>query len=149
MQYQRQSLAFMIDVERSTDAALEGQRGQLVKEQKHGRYGYGRNMQAEWRMADKNATYPARGGWLCDEVGMGKTAVISSLILANPATNLKPVSDEAFVKLFDVDGTRHAYKLTICIVNNTLVQQVGISRKGAHRHPIHTVHPILHLASAE
>ena len=43
--YQKQSLAFMVDCERTAN----------------------------------------RGGWLCDEVGMGKTAVILALVVTNPA----------------------------------------------------------------
>ena len=57
--YQRQSLAFMCDVERSLDTSLLGSSNQ-------------------------------RGGWLCDEVGMGKTAVAISLVLANPCTAPRP-----------------------------------------------------------
>ena len=51
--YQKQSLAFMLDVERSTDATLIGRNG-------------------------------TRGGFLCDEMGMGKTAVLIALVVANP-----------------------------------------------------------------
>jgi hypothetical protein len=43
--YQKQSLAFMVDCERTAN----------------------------------------RGGWLCDEVGMGKTAVVLALVVTNPA----------------------------------------------------------------
>jgi SNF2 family DNA or RNA helicase len=31
-----------------------------------------------------SVTYVSRGGWLCDEMGMGKTLVVVALILANP-----------------------------------------------------------------
>ena len=88
--YQRQSLAFMLQNERSNAAELLGGDGQ-------------------------------RGGWLCDEVGMGKTAVCAALMLANPCKE-KPVPDEAFAKLLE-EKSDHVYKLTIVIVNNTLVQQ--------------------------
>jgi hypothetical protein len=56
------------------------------------------------------------------QVGMGKTAVVAALVLANPA-NVKPVSDDAFGKLLTEQGTRHDFKVTVIIVNNTLVQQ--------------------------
>lgn len=51
--YQRQSLAFMVNVERSTDPSLLSPGAR-------------------------------RGGWLTDEVGMGKTMVAIATILANP-----------------------------------------------------------------
>ena len=51
--YQRQSLAFMQQIESSTDMTLRGLQT-----------GTGRHI---------------RGGWLCDEMGMGKTAVCAAL----------------------------------------------------------------------
>ena len=61
--YQKQSLAFMLQVERTTDAELIGRRTHGAQSQH------------------------VRGGWLCDEVGMGKTAVCISLCLANPPSS--------------------------------------------------------------
>ena len=80
--YQRQSLAFMINIEESTDRTLVSrQEGTGQK----GRMSLGR---------------PVRGGWLADEMGMGKTVVCAALILA----------------------TRHKGK-TVVLVNNSLVGQ--------------------------
>ena len=64
--YQRQSLAFMLNVERRTG-------NELPPLGEHG----------------------ATGGWLCDEVGMGKTAVCVALCLAHPSTK-KRGSDAAW-----------------------------------------------------
>ena len=109
--YQKQSLAFMLHNERSTDPELEGLRHELVK-----------NKVNEWGNSRVSHAAACRGGWLCDEVGMGKTAVVAALILANPAT-LKPVPDERFAKLLSDDGEQTKLKLTIIVVNNTIVQQ--------------------------
>ena len=67
----------------------------------------------------------SRGGWLCDEVGMGKTAVCAALILAHKGRDkYKPVPDAAFKNLCDPDnGSEHTYGMTIVICNNTIVQQ--------------------------
>ena len=54
--YQEQSLAFMIDVERSSDPKMI------------------------------HPTTGVKGGWLCDEMGMGKTCVCAALMLANPSS---------------------------------------------------------------
>ena len=94
--YQKQSLRFMMDVERSTDASMLGHNGLT---------GLG-----------------VRGGWLADEMGMGKTAVVTSLILANPS-KAKSVPDKAFMGLLTGGGACHKYKVTLIVVNNTLVQQ--------------------------
>ena len=53
---------------------------------------------------------------------MGKTAIIASLVLANPAS-VKPVSDDEFAKLRTPAGQTRDYGVTVVIVNNTLVQQ--------------------------
>ena len=55
--YQKQSLAFMLDIERSTGPSP-------FKKELDG--------------------VPHRGGFLCDEVGMGKSAVVLALIASNP-----------------------------------------------------------------
>jgi len=94
--YQKQSLRFMMDVERSTDASMLGHNDIT---------GLG-----------------VRGGWLADEMGMGKTAVVTSLILANPS-KAKSVPDKAFMGLLTGGGACHKYKVTLIVVNNTLVQQ--------------------------
>jgi superfamily II DNA or RNA helicase len=68
--YQKQSLAFMLELERTTDPRFVG----LL--QKPG-------SSAASRGAGSTVS-ERRGGWLCDEVGMGKTVVSIALILANP-----------------------------------------------------------------
>ena len=94
--YQKQSLRFMMDVERSTDASMLGH--------------------------NDSTGLGVRGGWLADEMGMGKTAVVTSLILANPS-KAKSVPDKAFKGLLTDGGACHKYKVTLIVVNNTLVQQ--------------------------
>ena len=73
--YQRQSLAYMVQVEKSNDPKLAG------------RLSSGRTV---------------RGGFLADEMGMGKTAVCCALILA---------------------ARNYTGGLTVVLVNNTLVGQ--------------------------
>lgn len=70
--YQKQSLAFMCDVERSSDAGIAG---------------YIRSWYAgTW------TSYRARGGWLSAEVGMGKTAMILALVASDGGQILPALS---------------------------------------------------------
>ena len=68
--YQKQSLAFMLRLERAADGAKTVGMG---------------NMRDE----DGFSLQQVRGGWLADEVGMGKTVVTIALILANPLSLAK------------------------------------------------------------
>lgn len=147
--YQKQSLAFMKAVENSTEARLAGQPAAI------GLNRYGR------------PNFVVRGGWLCDEMGMGKTAVVTALVLANKAgrqpaaasdtadnaasssssgaaaastSEQKPAAasaasaastseqkpsailDQSLAAHPPADGRTHL-KLTLVVVNNTLVQQ--------------------------
>ena len=60
-----------------------------------------------------------RGGWLCDEMGMGKTAVVTALCLANPPA----ASEGKAVVTGGNSSSASTLKLTLVIVNNTLVKQ--------------------------
>jgi hypothetical protein len=83
--YQTQSLAFMLAVENSTDPSLVGQRpaernevhlmrdavrgSAMTRAERHaGAY------KVEIKNGPAPPTRPVRGGWLCDEVGMGDAA---------------------------------------------------------------------------
>ena len=141
--YQKQSLAFMLAIERSTDATLLGtQAGEGPKlHRKRQRGGLSRRDRRDGVTLDQKygallPTKRVRGGWLCDEMGMGKTAVVIASVLANPST-AKPVDDATFQRLLDdikakrltakdasmAAGQGTPYKTTLIIVNNTLVRQ--------------------------
>ena len=83
--YQKQSLAFMLAIENSTDASLVGERPaekydlhlqraavrgtQMSRAERHaGLY------KVEIKHGPAPPTRSVRGGWLCDEVGMGSAA---------------------------------------------------------------------------
>jgi hypothetical protein len=70
--YQRQSLSFVLQMERSISKALAGRRA-----------------------FDGSPLSLIRGGWVADEVGMGKTAVAIAAVLANPSKAPRP-SDKAY-----------------------------------------------------
>ena len=69
--YQAQSLAFMLDIERTKERTLLGVR-------------YQPGLGPQSSIAGRNQPFTLRGGFLADEVGMGKTLTVISLILANP-----------------------------------------------------------------
>ena len=130
--YQKQSLAFMLDRERAADSESE----------KLGSSNQGGRSLSSW-----SANYrTVRGGWLCDEMGMGKTAVVTALVLANPkalyqsgassasasssaaSSSAAAASSKAKPELSSVNMPRRVsedktLKVTLIVVNNTLVQQ--------------------------
>jgi hypothetical protein len=130
--YQKQSLAFMLSVENSTDESLVGlQPSEPINRHKARSMPMNRKeLKAGIRKVDKEygpapPTRPVRGGWLCDEVGMGKTAIVTSLVLA-AKSNAQPVTDVAFKKAMAGDGSGGSladYPISLVITNNTLVQQ--------------------------
>ena len=99
--------------------------------------------------ASPAAAAAMRGGWLADEVGMGKTLVVTSLVLAHKS-RAKRIADgpfksflllsgwgggskeaqQAAVSAADLQASRGlafvtplAFRCTVVVVNNTLVQQ--------------------------
>lgn len=85
--YQKQSLAFALNVELRPASADESTLPPV------GSYP---------SPAHGNKPAPCYSGWICDEMGMGKTAVIIALCVANPAPSSLPRSSdvdwETFVK---------------------------------------------------
>jgi DNA repair protein RAD5 len=113
--YQKQSLAFMLRLERAADGAETVGMG---------------NMRDE----DGFSLQQVRGGWLADEVGMGKTVVTIALILANPLSLAKSAAvaiaadgggGAASVKKQQTKKTKlsNVWKTTVVICPNTIVGQ--------------------------
>lgn len=119
--YQKQSLAFMVNLE--GDASLAVRRSvenfNVVQKGAHRflRTLDGRAHLVNWDTPKwtQRGGATISGGWLCDEMGMGKTAVVTALVIARPST-AKPRDDAAQSDQLRLKGT-----LVVC--NNTLVQQ--------------------------
>ena len=115
--YQKQSLAFMVNLE--GDASLSVQRSVETFNVVQNHKTLKRKLRFNGVAIDWNG-HPwtqlggptITGGWLCDEMGMGKTACITALVLARPST-AKPRDDATQLRL----------KATLVVCNNTLVQQ--------------------------
>lgn len=95
--YQRQSLAFMLDLENASDSDPRVARCPLA----------GRSA-GLWLKPNGAPGGRLRAGWICDEVGMGKTLSVISLILARPRTAHLP-SDAAWRAL----QRRHPFGPTV------------------------------------
>ena len=143
--YQKQSLAFMLAAEapepeeqeqpepRSSSSASSSKMPIKVKQ-----------LQPS---ASPAAAAAMRGGWLADEVGMGKTLVVTSLVLAHKS-RAKRIADGPFKSFLQLSGwgggskaaqeaaasaadlsfrgiftSPLAFRCTVVVVNNTLVQQ--------------------------
>ena len=144
--YQKQSLAFMLAAEapepeeqeqpepRSSSSASSSKMPIKVK-------------QLLQPSASPAAAAAMRGGWLADEVGMGKTLVVTSLVLAHKS-RAKRIADGPFKSFLQLSGwgggskaaqeaatsaadlsfrgiftSPLAFRCTVVVVNNTLVQQ--------------------------
>ena len=150
--YQKQSLAFMLALEAPEQ---EEEQEEQEEEQEPPRSGAAASASTKpvkiKQQAPPSASPPAaamRGGWLADEVGMGKTLVVTSLVLAH-RSRAKRIADGPFKSFLQlagwgggskdaqaaavVDAESQASKglappplafgCTVVIVNNTLVQQ--------------------------
>ena len=100
--HQKRSLAFMLDIESSTTNQI-------------------------WSTACGRDADAARGGWLCDEVGMGKTCVCIALILARPPPPPppSPLTTTGVVSMGDVrllSGIT-TLPITVVVTTNTLLGQ--------------------------
>lgn len=91
--YQKQSLAFMYDIECATTANIKNSEGMI------------------------------RGGWLSSEVGMGKTAVVLALIATNPATNVNPTCEEILKQFQQKSRGLIKVKTTIVLTSVSLLGQ--------------------------
>jgi SNF2-related domain len=96
--YQKQSLAFMQDVERSKDSSILGQ--QLFK---------------------KKHLYFCLGGWLASEVGMGKTLVVIALVASDEGNPLPSLRLNQNRRRFPPSMTR--VKATVVVTSVSLMGQ--------------------------
>ncbi|KAL3701102.1 hypothetical protein R1sor_019124 [Riccia sorocarpa] len=79
--YQRQSLQFMLDAELREGGLLSLNYQKLPTTPSGHSLMYSSTL---GHLIDANDTGPVRGGFLCEEMGLGKTIEILALILANP-----------------------------------------------------------------
>lgn len=95
--YQKQSIAFMLSNEKAATAAGQAADPRIGTHQRLPKLtyeGYKGHIQ-KLMMKDSGQI---RGGWLCDEVGMGKTMCCIATILANPCTDASVEADFVAVK---------------------------------------------------
>lgn len=94
--YQKQSVAFMLANEKAATVVGQAADGRIgTTAERFPKLSYAGDRQEKINTADGNEI---RGGWLCDEVGMGKTMCCIATILANPCTDASVKADEVAVK---------------------------------------------------
>jgi hypothetical protein len=102
--YQRQSLAFMLELERAPEGVSTV--GKIA---------------CDARWSESRAWKNVRGGWLCDEVGMGKTMVCIATILANPLPHVQQSP-------WTISGTADFHQLYRGVPSMQLLARFGDNR---------------------
>jgi DNA repair protein RAD5 len=146
--YQKQSLAFMLAAE-----VPEPEEAEQPEPRSSSASASSSKMPIKIKQQPQPSASPAaaaamRGGWLADEVGMGKTLVVTSLVLAHKS-RAKRIKDGPFKSFLRLSGWGSsskeaqeaaasaaelqasqglappplAFRCTVVVVNNTLVQQ--------------------------
>ena len=152
--YQKQSLAFMLAAEAPEDEEPEQPEPRSASASASASASSSSSkMPMKIKQQPQPSASPAaaaamRGGWLADEVGMGKTLVVTSLVLAH-RSRAKRIADGPFKSFLMLGGWGGgskeaqqaaesaadlqasqglappplAFRCTVVVVNNTLVQQ--------------------------
>lgn len=101
--YQKQSIAFMLANEQATAVAGQPANPCIGDERRAPKLSYAGHIRVESPWAHHwipcvKGDGKIRGGWLCDEVGMGKTMCCIATILANPCIDASTEADFDAVK---------------------------------------------------
>lgn len=97
--YQKQSLAFMLALE----APEPDEQEQQQQQPRSAAASSASTMPVKVKQQAPPSAVAMRGGWLADEVGMGKTLVVTSLVLAH-RSRAKRIADGPFKSFLQLGG---------------------------------------------